>query len=202
MHLRAALEGALRPSHRKPGSPCTIWPRRKGEHVRLDWKGGETSSTSATAASGQAECQRLDWRTGKNRSLAGLAESESERFNAHSVKATLLSRAAKADLSAYHRRLMGAHVGKADRNVVTHRDALATSLEKIDTVMQATKERRSFPDADRTGRWVQAAYSTKEWRSDAPGPKGAKEGTGSGSEEAGNRVADADMEVQDAEELA
>jgi len=79
----------------------------------------------------------------------GLEEAESTRFGTHSAKATLLSWAAKADLTPHHRRLLGAHVDKDEQSMLTYaRDAMAGPLEKLGLVLQAIRERRFNPDPD------------------------------------------------------
>ena len=61
----------------------------------------------------------------------GVIEAESERFGTHSATATLLSWAAKADLSPHHRKLLCAHADREERSMLAYaRDALAGPLEK------------------------------------------------------------------------
>ena len=59
-----SLAAAPRPLHGRAGSPCTIWPRRKGEHVRLDWKGEETPSNMHDVRAAAAPLAlKLEWTT-------------------------------------------------------------------------------------------------------------------------------------------
>ena len=46
----------LRPSHRKPGSPCAIWLRRRGEHVRLGWEGPRATENMRRTCSRSTTC--------------------------------------------------------------------------------------------------------------------------------------------------
>ena len=55
MRLRMALAAATHPLHGRTGSPCTSWPRKKGEHVRLDWNGEEPPSSKAHQSLGTGE---------------------------------------------------------------------------------------------------------------------------------------------------
>ena len=50
MHLRMALAAALRPSHRRPGWPSTIWPKRKENTCALT---GKAKHHRATCTMGQ-----------------------------------------------------------------------------------------------------------------------------------------------------
>ena len=95
----------------------------------------------------------------------GITEAASEHFGTHTAKATLLSWAAKADLSPQHRKLLGAHVDKDDMSMTTYaRDAMAGPLGKLRLVLEAIQERRFNPDASRSERWVEAAFSDKGLR--------------------------------------
>ena len=72
-------------------------------------------STSETRRWGRAPLAKID-----------VIDAESGRFGTHSAKATVLSVPAKADLSPNHRKLLGAHVDREERSMLTHaRDALA-----------------------------------------------------------------------------
>ena len=91
----------------------------------------------------------------------GIPEAASPQYGTHSAKATLLSWAAKADLTPHHRRLLGSHIDKDEKSMLTYaRDALAGPLGKLGTILQAVRERRFNPDASHSGRWVCAAFSS------------------------------------------
>ena len=89
----------------------------------------------------------------------GITEAASEQFGNHTAKATLLSWAAKADLAPQHRKLLGAHVDRDDKSMITYaRDAMAGPLARLKVVLEAIRERRFNPDASRSGRWVEAPF--------------------------------------------
>ena len=72
----------------------------------------------------------------------------------HSLKATLLSWAAKAGMDAKHRRLLGYHTKPKDRSMIEYsRDELAHPLLKLHEVLVAIFEGRFQPDSLRSGRW-------------------------------------------------
>jgi hypothetical protein len=72
----------------------------------------------------------------------------------HSLKACLLSWAAKAGLSPSDRKLLGNHISKADTSMVSYsRDALAGPLRALWRLLSAVMEGRFFPDKTRSGRW-------------------------------------------------
>ena len=76
----------------------------------------------------------------------GITEATSEQFGTHTAKATLLSWAAKADLSTQHRKLLGARVDQDSKSMTTYaRDAMAGSLSKLKLVFEAIRERRLTP---------------------------------------------------------
>ena len=86
----------------------------------------------------------------------GLGDLLTVSFGTHSAKATLLSWAAKADLSSHHRKLLGAHVDKEEKSMLTYaRDAMAGPLMHLKRVFTAVRERRFLPDASSSGRWVE-----------------------------------------------
>ena len=77
------------------------------------------------------------------------------KFGAHSPKSTALSWAANADFPLLDRTLLGGHVPREYRSMITYsRDALAGPLAKLDNVHGAVREGRFFPDSSRSGRWV------------------------------------------------
>ena len=85
----------------------------------------------------------------------GLHDLVTASFGTRSAKAILLSWAAKADLPSHHRKLLGAHVDKEEKSMLTYaRDALAGPLRHLQKVFIAVHERKFLPDASRSGRWV------------------------------------------------
>ena len=95
--------------------------------------------------------------------------ADASTFGTHSAKATLLSWAAKADLSPHHRRLLGAHVDREEQSMLTYaRDAMAGPLQKLGIVFAAVRERRFLPDVSRSGRWGPAQYGDLSAQKAAP----------------------------------
>ena len=132
----------------------------------------------------------------------GLREALAEHFGTHSAKATLLSWAAKAYLSPHHRRLLGSHVDRDEKSMLTYaRDALAGPLSKLGAILQAVRQRRFHPDESRSGRWAPAQFSAQALQQcddsteDEMGVVEESEANKAGSEE--DMVGEADSDLPD-----
>ena len=111
-----------------------------------------------------------DWSFGSGRMTTsagyGLLKAVMDRFEVagrdnmatHSGKATVLSWCAKAGMTKSTRRLLGGHVGPADRSEVTYsRDALAGPMRQLQTLYRNIRLGSFDPDATRSGRWTKVA---------------------------------------------
>ena len=79
--------------------------------------------------------------------------SSVEGISTHSLKTTLLSWAAKAQMDISDRRLLGHHVDPSTVSPLTYsRDALAGPLEKLWQIVCRVKEGRFLPDESRAAR--------------------------------------------------
>jgi hypothetical protein len=88
----------------------------------------------------------------------GVAADDLKSIGAHSLKATLLSWAAKAGLSMSDRRLLGYHVAPRDRSVVEYsRDEMAAPLRSLQKLLSAVRSGEFMPDETRSGRWADGA---------------------------------------------
>ena len=84
--------------------------------------------------------------------LVGSQGSGSGPIKSHSLKATLLSWAAKYGLSHDSRRLLGYHVAPGDKSMVTYsRDAMAGPLRELCRVVALVRDEQFFPDKTRSG---------------------------------------------------
>ena len=73
-------------------------------------------------------------------------------ISTHSLKATTLSWLAKAGVSEEKRRLLGYHVMPGTKTLLHYsRDALASPLRALSTVLGMIKDRQFFPDSSRSG---------------------------------------------------
>ncbi len=82
----------------------------------------------------------------------GLTAAKASLFGSHSMKATMLSWAAKAGINAPHRRLLGGHIKPGDKSVLDYsRDSLAGPLAKLSKVLDCVAPGEFKPDATRSG---------------------------------------------------
>ena len=85
----------------------------------------------------------------------GVSADDLRSVGAHSLKATLLSWAAKAGLSMTDRRLLGYHVAPRDRSVVEYsRDEMVAPLRSLQKLLSAVRKGEFMPDETRSGRWA------------------------------------------------
>ena len=86
---------------------------------------------------------------------AGASLSDLENIGAHSLKASMLSWAAKFGVSLEARRLLGYHVSAGDKSALVYsRDAMAGPLRMLDEVIVAVRAGTFVPDLTRSGRFV------------------------------------------------
>ena len=82
----------------------------------------------------------------------GVPGESLHNIGAHSMKATLLSWAAKFGIDKATRRTLGYHVEPGDRSVETYsRDAMAAPLRHLDRVLEAVRRGTFHPDSTRSG---------------------------------------------------
>ena len=73
----------------------------------------------------------------------------------HSMKATLLSWSAKANLPQDSQSLLGYHSLGSNLSTLSYsRDALAGPLRELEDLLQCVRDGRFLPDSTRSGRWV------------------------------------------------
>ena len=88
-------------------------------------------------------------------SNAGHGHDALKDLGSHSLKATLLSWAAKAGLGGGVRRLLGAHAKPKDNSMLEYsRDAMAGPLAQLDDVLEAVRSGSFDPDGPRSAYWV------------------------------------------------
>ena len=82
----------------------------------------------------------------------GVPGESLNNIGAHSMKATLLSWAAKFGIDKVTRRTLGYHAEPGDRSVETYsRDAMAAPLRHLDRVLEAVRRGAFHPDSTRSG---------------------------------------------------
>ena len=85
----------------------------------------------------------------------GLPRDAAATVSSHSLKATVLSWCAKADLPVSVRRLLGGHVSRSEKSVaICSRDALGGPLLQLDRLLDRVAKGDFLPDVTRSGRWV------------------------------------------------
>ena len=141
------------------GAPwCEMWLAERHEaglHAEAD--GTLMPAAMADGSFGQARMSTSELGLWERALLAKLSlpEAALSTFGTHSAKATLLSWAAKADLSPHHRKLLGSHVDREEQSMLTYaRDALAGPLQKLGLILEAVRSARFRPDESRSGRWL------------------------------------------------
>ena len=86
------------------------------------------------------------------RSLLKVESAARDRLATHSCKATLLSMAAKFGMDYDSRRFLGYHSEGKDRSLLVYsRDAMSAPLRKLISMINAIREQKFFPDANRSG---------------------------------------------------
>ena len=90
--------------------------------------------------------------------LAGLKEPEASGFSTHSLKATLLSWAAKsATFDLQERLILGHHLDEETKMAVTYsRDAIAATMVKVYRMLETVRQGIFDPDASRAERIAMA----------------------------------------------
>ena len=90
--------------------------------------------------------------------LAGLKEHEASGFSTHSLKATLLSWAAKsATFDLQERLILGHHLDEETKMAVTYsRDAIAATMVKVYRMLETVRQGIFDPDASRAERIAMA----------------------------------------------
>ena len=82
----------------------------------------------------------------------GFSEDEVKNIGAHSLKATVLSWAAKYGMEKDHRRLLGYHVAAGDRSADTYaRELLAAPLRSMSLMLAKIRDNKFDPDATKSG---------------------------------------------------
>ncbi len=85
----------------------------------------------------------------------GVEPGQLSNVGTHSLKATLLSSAAKAGLPTGARTILGYHVKPSERSVLEYsRDEFGEPLRLLGNLLQDVGSGRFLPDATRSGRWV------------------------------------------------
>ena len=76
-------------------------------------------------------------------------------LGSHSLKATILSWAAKAGMEEPHRRILGCHAKSGEKSVAEYaRDEMAEPLRQTRLLFGWMRDGEFSPDADRSGRWT------------------------------------------------
>jgi hypothetical protein len=87
--------------------------------------------------------------------VADVERTRALGLGSHSLKATMLSWAAKFGMPAGPRRKLGGHVKPGDRSLVEYsRDEMAGPLRELDKVVEAVRLGIFLPDCTRSGRFV------------------------------------------------
>ena len=92
------------------------------------------------------------------RVISGMEPARASSIGSHSLKATLLSWAAKFGIAPAARRKLGGHVKPKDVTLTTYsRDELAGPLRDLDQVLAAVRSGEFDPDSTRSGRFTRDA---------------------------------------------
>ena len=114
---------------------------------------GELSQSRLNASEASAWLKRL-------LANAGHSDEELDKMGSHSLKATVLSWAAKAGLGGGVRRILGAHAKPKDNSMLEYsRDALAGPLSQVDALYESIRSGAFDPDNSRSGYWSAAKGS-------------------------------------------
>ena len=82
----------------------------------------------------------------------GCTPDQLENIGAHSMKCTVLSWSAKANLPRHSRRLLGYHTAKGDKTMeIYSRDSMAGPLRDLDGLLMKIRSGSFLPDATRSG---------------------------------------------------
>jgi len=139
---------------------ATAWRDRRVEH-KLQGKG--VFPTPLVDGSWSEVAQRTTDVGNLLRRLlasAGFAPPTLERIGAHSLKATLLSWAAKRGIEAEARRMLGYHLRPGDRTMAAYsRDELAAPLRMVSDMLAEVRSGKFVPDSSRSGFLVEAPAS-------------------------------------------
>ena len=105
--------------------------------------------------------------------LSGIPPAEADKFSTHSLKATPLAWAARANLlDNAEKRILGHHAGPGERMVVTYsRDALCLVLGKLQSLVERIKSGAFDPDASRAARVHAIAAELNPGHDDEPEPR-------------------------------
>eukprot|EP00435_Cladocopium_sp_Y103_P004728 s2759_g1.t1 len=90
--------------------------------------------------------------------MTGMSEAEASEFSTHSLKATILSWAAKSATFGWQERLiLGHHLDEETRMTVTYsRDAIASTMVKVFRMLETVRDGVFNPDASRAERIAMA----------------------------------------------
>merc|ERR1712129_251285 len=84
--------------------------------------------------------------------MGGSTQEQLENIGAHSMKGTVLSWSAKANLPRHSRRLLGYHIAKGDKTMeIYSRDSMAGPLRDLDGLLVKIRSGSFMPDATHSG---------------------------------------------------